>query len=89
VAGGCAASGAPVQPEEWPIWQHFTRHVRALAATTGPLGQSERQGWIRIRQGQACSHPGWTPQQIRDHAARSWGPPIKQQTESTGGRWTA
>lgn len=72
IADGIEIGRAQVMAEEWPIWDQFTRHVRTLAGTDGPLDRIERQAWIRARQERACRQPGWTPEQIREHAARTW-----------------
>jgi hypothetical protein len=61
-----------VKAEEWPIWDQFVREAHALGRKFGPLGHREHEAWIRARQEKACQHPGWTPKQIREHAARTW-----------------
>jgi hypothetical protein len=88
ITDGIEIGRAQVMAEEWPIWQQFTRHVRTLASTAGPLEHTGRQAWIRARQERACQHPGWTPEQIREHAAHTWALPTDQRTATTGGRWS-
>jgi hypothetical protein len=88
IADGIQIGRAQVKAEEWPIWEQFAGHVRTLASTPGPLGNTERQAWIRRRQEQASWHHGWTPEQIREHAARTWGLTVNP-NEATDGRWTA
>jgi len=86
LAHGIEIGRAQIEAEEHPIWQQIIDNVNrgaaALARRPGPIGHTERQAWLRQRAEDRAQHPGWTMQQIREHAYQSWGltyPPTAQQ----------
>jgi hypothetical protein len=82
---GIEMGRAQIEAEEHPIWAQIIANVNRgaadLARRAGPLGHTAREAWLRQRAEDRTQHPGWTIEQIREHAYRSWGlsyPPAPQ-----------
>ena len=79
VQHGIQMGRAQIEAEEHPIWaaiiDSVNRTAGDLARRAGPIGHTEREAWLRQRAEDHTQHPGWTIEQIRAHAHRSWGLP--------------
>jgi hypothetical protein len=90
---GIEMGRAQIEAEEHPIWAAIIASVNRgagdLARRAGPIGHAERQAWLRQRAEDRTQHPGWTIEQIREHAHRSWGLPYPPAPQSPAPSRTA